>query len=33
MGWGGVGWGGVGWGRVVHMIRTQGKGRVGKRTG
>ena len=24
------GWGAVGWGRVVHMIRTQRNGRVGK---
>ena len=31
---GGVGWvGGVGWGRVVHVIRTQGNGRVGKGAG
>ena len=31
--WYGVGWGGVRWGMVLHMIRAQGKGRVGIRVG
>ena len=26
-------WGGAGWGRVVHIIRAQGTGRVGKGVG